>query len=168
MLLADKGARLAAAASPTPHRTAAPPPTLPSRGRPIGLRPQRRHRGRAASPARGDLSDHSRCAFHLRLLERHLDDWCGKRKLRSERVANLELGLTEWWRDPILETACDRAQAHELAPVPNPVDAREAEAEARGVGERAPGSIDHPDEHRPRAVGACLQRPEPWLWDLPH
>src|SRR5438477_4097700 len=168
MLLADKGARPGAAAFPVQHQTAAPPLRLRSHGRPIVRRSQGCRRDRCASQARGVESDHSRHAFHLRLFKWHLDDRCGKRKLRSKRVADLELGLTEGWRYPILETARDRAQAHELATVPYPVDAREAEAEARCMGERTSWSIDHPDEHGPRSIGACLQWPEPWLGDLPH
>src|SRR5712691_2915591 len=98
----------------------------------------------------------------------HLDDRCCEGKLRTQRIANLELGLAEGRRDPILETTSDRAQAHQLASLPYPVGASKAEAQAGRVRERPPRSIDHPDQHRPRAIGACLQRTEPLLRNLPH
>src|ERR1700687_1713838 len=116
MSLAGKVARPGAAAFPAARRTASPPLRPRRHAPPIRRRRPGLHRDRAVSRARGDWSDRSRRAFQLRRMKRHLDDRCCEWNLLTQRVADLELGLAERRRDPILETASDRAAGYPCDP----------------------------------------------------
>src|SRR5438128_8250639 len=87
-------------------------------------------------------------------------------RLRAERVPDLELRLAQWRRDTVLHAAHRRAKADELTTLPDPIAAREGEAEARRMSERAIRRIDHIDEDRARSIRAGLERPKPMLRDL--
>src|SRR5205809_973712 len=69
---------------------------------------------------------------------------------QAQWIADLELGLAERWSDAILHASRRRAQADELSALPDPIGARERDAEARRMGKRAIGRVGDVDDQRAR------------------